>query len=204
MRQAGLKTKILAGDIGHPADTTEFVDAALDDPVARSFIGGIAFHSWGGGSAEAYRAWSTTAENSHLPLLVTELGYDPDWKQPDSWRQSELYAMHELLIGMQLLSIARPVTMLQWEFTADYSLAQQEGGKWKTGERFNFLHQLCNWTPRPSHYLLATSSKPSVLIAAMSEDNQIAIHIANFGPQRAAVLTGLPASIGNLHVISGN
>src|SRR5262249_151995 len=62
LQAAGFKTKMLLGDAAGPRDTHKFALEAASDTDARPLAGAVAFHSWGGGSAEQYGAWGDLAE----------------------------------------------------------------------------------------------------------------------------------------------
>ena len=122
-RKIGLKTKMLLGDATGPRDTHKFVLEAASDAEAMQFVGAVAFHSWGGGTPEQYRAWGDVAEWLNLPLLVTELGVDAAAYHTRSWN-SYHYGLREAQMTQELLTYARPQGTQFWQFTNDYALAR--------------------------------------------------------------------------------
>ncbi len=206
----GLKTRMLLADVSNPRDTTAYAMPAAQDPEAMRHVGAVAFHSWGGASPEQYAAWGDLAERLGLPLLVTELGVDANWRAVplDTFR----YALREVRMYQDLLLYARPQGTMQWEFTSDYSTVDVEwpasgGARLTPKKRFWFVKHFCNLTPAPAVALGTESDNPNVLITAFrSADARgaapaYALHIANFGSERAATLTGLPAGLSELRSV---
>jgi len=207
----GLKTRMLLGDAGSP-DTIRFVAPAVADPEAMKYVGAVAFHSWGGASAEVYRGWADLADRLKLPLLVTELGVDSDY----AVRPHEVpgYWLKELRMYQELLLHARPRATMQWEFTGDYALCgseKQPGAKAKVipTQRFFFVKQFCNLTPAKADALEASSDHPKVLLTAFAAGagkpgdarRVYTLHVANLGLGRTATITGLPVGLRQLRAV---
>jgi len=191
-RKLGLKTKMLLGDATGPKDTHKFVLEAAADPEALQYVGAVAFHSWGGGTAEQYSAWGDVAEWLHLPLLVTELGVDAAAYYTRSW-DSYHYGLQEAQMTQELLLYARPQGTQFWQFTNDYALARggHEGPVEPTA-RFWLMKHFTDLTPQHSEGLASSSDQKSVLFTAFRKGGSYALHVLNLGPSRAAVLQGIP------------
>lgn len=207
-RKLGLKTRLLLADATGPRGTHVYALPAAADPDALPYVGALAFHSWGGGSAQDYQAWGDLAERLKLPLLVTELGVDAG-----AWRTAAFdsfsYALREVRMYQELLLYARPQGTMQWEFTSDYSIvkvAKDAAGQVQIqpGVRFFFVRQFCNLTPGPADALTTTSDHAKVLVTAFRgtvTPSALTVHIANLGATRPASLTGLPRSVTTLNVV---
>jgi O-glycosyl hydrolase len=203
----GLKTKMLLADATGARGTHTYALPAANDPEAMRYVGAVGFHSWGGASPEQYAAWGDLAERLKLPLLVAELGVDAG-----AWRNSSYttfhYAMREVQMYQEILLHARPQGTMQWEFTSDYGIVNEE--KQADGKtvklvptvRFWFVKQFCNLTPVNANALATTSDHPKVLLTAFSGESKAGttytLHIANLGAGRPATVSGLPMAIDSL------
>jgi hypothetical protein len=206
----GLRTKMLLGDTASPGGLAEYVRAALADEEAMKYVGAIAFHSWGGARPAEYEAISGLATRQKLPLLVSEVGLDPQaWSTPwvfDDW----FYALREMQLYQELLLYARPQGTMQWEFNEDYRLVtvkRPRGGKPEVlpTARFWVMKHFCNLTPRPAEALEGTSDCPSVLFTAFRgaerEKGKYALHIANLSGASKVTIQGLPPGVRSLQAV---
>lgn len=195
----GLKTCMVLGDttsIGPIA----FTQPTVADATAMQYVGALSVHSWGGATPAQYAAWGDLAASTGLPLLIAEVGVDAQaWRSPSILR-SDLYALREVRLYQDILLYARPQGTMQWEFTDDYSLVDVTSGPGGTlltpNRRFWYMKQFCNLTPHGSDALATTSDAAAVQFTAFRKtvqgSAQHVLHIANDGPARSAVLTGLP------------
>jgi hypothetical protein len=191
-QKIGLKTKMLLGDAAGPRDTHNFALAAASDPGAPSFIGAVAFHSWGGGSSEQYAAWGDLAQWLNLPLLVTEVGVDASAYHTRAWDSYD-YGLREARMIQELLTSARPQAMLFWQYTNDYALARvRPDGIVEPTARFWIMKQFADLTPPASDALTAASDRPGVLFTAFRAGNDYALHILNLGAARSIEIAGVP------------
>lgn len=191
-QKLGLKTKMLLGDAANPRDTHTFVLDAANDPDALPYIGAVAFHSWGGGTAAQYAAWGDVAEWLHLPLLVTEMGVDAAAYYTHSFDSYD-YGLREARMAQELLLYARPQAAQFWQFTNDYALARiGADGTVEPTARFWLMKHFTDLTPAPSDALAVTTDQTGVLATAFRKGDAYAVHILNPGAARNAVLTGLP------------
>jgi hypothetical protein len=191
-RKLGLKTKMLLGDATGPRDTHNFVLEAAADPDALQYVGAVAFHSWGGGTAEQYAAWGDVAEWLHLPLLVTELGVDAAAYYTRSWDSYD-YGLREAKMTQELLIYARPQGTQYWQFTQDYALARMgRDGAVEPTSRFWLVKHFTDLTPHGSEALTAASDQRAVLVTAFRKGGAYALHILNLGEARVAELKGVP------------
>jgi hypothetical protein len=213
LRSLGLRTRLAAGDTGSArGDAVEYAAAPLRDAEARRHVGAIAFHSWGGASAEEYAAWAALARRYRLPLLAAEIGYDSAWRSVRAWYNTPLYAMAELRVIQDLLAHAQITGGMYWEFTGDYApvtvraapVAGETG--FEPTQRYAQFRQFTALTPPQAQALAVRSSHEQVLVTAF-EGRQAgrrvyALHIANLGAEREAAITGLPRSVKELRAVS--
>lgn len=202
-KQQGLKTRLLLADATGPRGTHVYAEPAAADPEAMQYVGAVAFHSWGGGSAADYQAWGDLAARLKLPLLVTELGVDAGAWRTAAWSNYS-YALAEMRMYQELLLHARPQGTMQWEFTSDYSIVNVEkdaGGETKIVPtvRFWLVKHFCNLTPYHSEALTVACDHPKVLATAFAAGEQFALHVVNAGAAREVTVTGLPP--GDLHAV---
>jgi len=202
----GLKTKMLLGD-NSDATTYTFIDPALNDPSTHPFIGAVSFHSWRGWDTGTLQKWREAAEKLNLPLLVAEGSIDAQaWGYPAIFEEPT-YALQEINLYTRLLAICQPLSILQWQLTADYSVLSGGGifGNTKDSlhptQRFWNLKQLSS-TPKDLKSMKAGSDKATVTIAALGDKarNVYAIHLVNNGPSRKAVLKGLPTTLKSMRI----
>jgi hypothetical protein len=195
----GLKTKMLLGD-NSDATTYEFIYPALNDPDARQYIGAISFHSWRGWETETLQKWADASRKINVPLIVGEGSIDAAaWNYPAIF-QEQTYAIEEINLYLRLLSICQPVTILQWQLTADYSPLIGGGifgnnEPLHPGQRFWNLKQLAS-TPKNVYAINATADQGNVTCAAMANNQtqDLAVHLVNNGAKREFIISGIPSS----------
>ena len=191
-QKLGLKTKMLLGDAAGPRDTHNFALVAASDPGALNFIGAVAFHSWGGGSPAQYAAWGDLAQWLNLPLIVTELGVDASAHFTRAWDSYD-YGLREARMTQEILTSARPQSILFWQYTNDYALARvRPDGVVEPTARFWMMKHFADLTPSNSDALSAFSDQPSILLTAFHGGNDYALHILNLGAARSIEVAGLP------------
>lgn len=98
-----------------------------------------------------------------------------------------------------MCAICQPLSILQWQLTADYSLLQGEGiladnGPLRPTQRFYNLKQL-SMTPADALAIPFTVDKENVNVAAYSNLSQgeSAVHVVNNGASCPIEVTGLPS-----------
>lgn len=194
----GLKTKLLLGD-NSDANSSAFITTAMNDAAARPYVGAISFHSWRGWETETLKKWADAATQLNLPLLVGEGSIDAAaWQYPVIF-QEPTYAIDEINLYTRMLAICQPVSILQWQLTADYSPLAGGGifgdnGPLRPTQRFWNLKQL-SLTPPNLFALPITSNKLEISCAALGNSSKgvYTIHLVNNGADRQMNLTGLPA-----------
>lgn len=199
----GLKTKMLLGD-NSDATTYKFIYPALDDPDAKPYIGAVSFHSWRGCDQPTLEKWAAAATKLNVPLLVGEGSIDAAaYSYPDIF-QEQMYALKEIGLYMRLLSVCQPLSILQWQLTADYSPLIGGGifgnnEPLHPGQRFWNLKQL-SITPKDLFAMPITSDKTNIACAALGDNSKgvYAIHLVNNGTTRNVTLTGLPGGVKQL------
>lgn len=201
----GLKTKMLLGD-NSDANTYRFIDPALNDPDAKQYIGAISFHSWRGWDNATLQKWADAAKKLNVPLLVGEGSIDAAaYSYPDIF-QEQTYALQEINLYTRLLAICQPVSILQWQLTADYSPLIGGGifgndEPLHPGQRFWNLKQL-SITPKGLFAMPITCDQLDISCAALGDNNKsaYAIHVVNNGTERSVTLTGLPAGVKQMNI----
>jgi len=201
----GLKTKMLLGD-NSDATTYKFIYPAMDDPGAKAYIGAISFHSWRGWDTDILEKWANAATRLNVPLLVGEGSIDAAaWNYPDIF-QEQTYALKEINLYTRLLAICQPLSILQWQLTADYSPLIGGGifgnnEPLHPGQRFWNLKQL-SITPKGLFAMPITCDRPNISVAALGDNTKgmYAVHLVNNGTARKVTLTGLPTVVKQLQI----
>ena len=195
-----LPTKLLLGD-NSDATTIDFIKPALEDKEAHQYIGAVSFHSWRGCDDETLRRWRDAARSINVPLIVGEGSTDAAaWRYPAIFKEST-FALYEINLYTRLCAICQPLSILQWQLTADYSLLQGNGilgddGPLRPTQRFYNLQQLAR-TPADAFAFPLTVDKENVNTAAFYNivRHEGALHIVNNGAACMAEITGLPTSL---------
>jgi len=187
----GLKTGLMLGDTGN-ARGLAFTTPTANDSEALKYVRCVTFHSWSGGSPEEFNGWKTLADRLGVPLLVTELGMDADWRRKPY--QVPGYALREVRLIQALILQARPQSLLQWELTDDYGLVPQVKGKLTPSDRFYFLNSLYRFVPTHAIYLITTSDHSKVLMTGFIRSDsparkpEFVLHLFNEGHARQVTL----------------
>lgn len=201
----GLKTKMLLGD-NSDATTYEFIYPAMKDPGTKPYIGAISFHSWRGWEIETLQKWADAATQMNVPLIVGEGSTDAAaWNYPAVFAEPT-YALREINLYTRLLAICQPLTILQWQLTADYSPLAGGGifgdnGPLRPTQRFWNLKQLAS-TPKNVFAMPISANRPDISCAALGNNatGTYSIQLVNNGTTRQVTLTGLPAKVKALKV----
>lgn len=203
-RAEGIQTTFLLGDTAD-ANGWDFTTIASRDPETRPYIGGVSFHSWRGWTDENLVKWKDISNRVDAPLFVGEGSIDAGaWRYPQIFEEPT-YALDEIDVYLKILNIAQPLSILQWQLTADYSVlsgggifGNEEDDLYPTQRFFN-LQQL-GATPEGLYALPVTLDKPNVTVAALGnrETGEYVIHLVNKGATRNVKLSGLPSGVESL------
>jgi hypothetical protein len=196
----GVKTKMLLGD-NSDATSYQFITNALNDPAALPYIGAISFHSWRGCDDITLQKWANAAKQINVPLIVGEGSIDAQaWGYPQIFEESS-YAIQEIELYIRLLRICQPLSILQWQLTADYSPLIGGGifgnnEPLHPGQRFYNLKQLASTPPNLSA-IFAICSGTNIYCAALADNTKgiYTLHLVNNGSSRMVTISGLPANI---------
>ncbi|WP_179415015.1 hypothetical protein HDF19_07240 [Mucilaginibacter sp. E4BP6] len=196
----GLKTKMLLGD-NSDATSYQFITTALNDPAALPYIGAVSFHSWRGCTDTTLQKWANAAKQINAPLIVGEGSIDAQaWGYPQIFEESS-YAIQEIELYIRLLRICQPLSILQWQLTADYSPLIGGGifgnnEPMHPGQRFYNLKQLAS-TPPDLSAVPVTYSGTNIYCAALADNTKgiYTLHLVNNGSSRMISVSGLPANI---------
>jgi hypothetical protein len=197
----GLATKLLLGDTAGAVPRGNYNEPSLADPEAMRYVGAIAFHCWNGGSDQVLAHWAEVAQRFKIPLMITEGGADPFVFRYRFVFLEPWYALDEINLYVRCLALCRPVSILQWQLTDDYSILAggRNGQPLQPAQRFFNLKQL-NLTPPEAPSLDISSGRPRIAAAAYGDAARgYAIHLVNTGTTRPLTLTGLPVSLTQLY-----
>ncbi len=205
----GLHTKMLLGD-NSDANTYAFIYPAMKDAATHPYIGAVSFHSWRGWEKETLQKWADAATQMKLPLIVGEGSIDAAaWNYPAIF-QEQTYAIKEINLYTRLMAICQPLTILQWQLTADYS--PLIGGSifgnndsLHPGQRFWNLKQLAS-VPKDLSAMPITGDKAAISCAAQGNNSShtYAIHLVNNGATRNAIIAGFPALVKTVKMLVTN
>jgi hypothetical protein len=201
----GLSTRLLLGD-NSDATTFDFIVPAMNDPETHKYIAAISFHSWRGCTDEILQKWAGAARQMNLPLIVAEGSTDAAaWNYPEIFSEAS-FALYEINLYMKLCSVCQPVSILQWQLTADYSLLTGNGifgtsGKLLPTQRFWNLKQLAS-TPEGSFAIPAASSNQLINCAAFGNKSRekYVVHLVNNGAEREVIVKGIPPEVKNFTI----
>ncbi len=200
MASRGLATKLLLGD-NSDATTYDFVVPAVKDKETHPYIAAVSFHSWRGCDDETLRKWAAVSRTLNVPLIVGEGSTDAAAHRYPQIFLEETFALYEINLYTRIAAICQPLSILQWQLTADYSLLWGDGIYGSTGtmyptRRFWNLKQLAA-TPANLFSLPVISSNGNVNCAAFGSaaTGQYAVHIVNNGAARQAIIKGIPEGI---------
>jgi hypothetical protein len=191
----GLKTRMVLGDKGNPTGDW-FIDVAAADPEAAKYIGAVSFHSWNGGTVEQYTHFSAAARKLNVPLLVGEGGLDPAAHQYRAIFLEPWFCINEAAQYVEICRVAQPLSILHWQFTADYSVLTGGIGDrpLQPAQRFWQIKQLGMTTP-DSTAVPITCDNPKVISCAFADHGASVVHLVNNGAARTATVSGLPAGV---------
>ena len=199
-QQRGLHTKLLLGD-NSDANTYSFIYPAMKDAGTHPYIGAISFHSWRGWETVTLQKWADAALQMNLPLIVGEGSIDAAaWNYPAIF-QEQTYAIKEINLYTRLMAICQPLSILQWQLTADYSPLIGGGifgnnDSLHPGQRFYNLKQLAS-VPQNVAAMPVKTSAPYISCAAQGNNptHTYAVHLVNNGATRSAIVMGLPSAV---------
>jgi hypothetical protein len=197
----GLKTRMLLGDTGNPTGD-RFIDVALGDPEAAKYIGAVSFHSWHGGTVQQYTHFSDAARKLNVPLLVAEGGLDPSAHQYRAIFLEPWFCLDEISQYVDICRVAQPLSILHWQYTADYSIliGGRNGQPLQPAQRFWDIKQL-GMTASDSTAMPITCDNPKVVSCAFLDHGACVVHLVNKGAARSATVSGLPAGVKEMRAI---
>jgi len=201
----GLQTKMLLGD-NSDATTYNFIYPAIKDSTTYPYIGAISFHSWRGWDTEILQKWADAAKQMHLPLIVGEGSIDAAaWAYPKIFEE-QTYALEEINLYVRLLNICQPLSILQWQLTADYSPLTGGGifgnnDSLKPTQRFWSLKQLAS-VPANVYAIPVTTDRAEITCAAQADESKdvYVVHLVNNGAERMATIKGFPARVKKFYI----
>ena len=142
-----------------------------------------------------------------IPLIVGEGSIDAAaWRYPGIFEE-QTYALEEINLYVRIMAICQPLTILQWQMTADYSplvgggVFGNHNERLRPTQRFWNLKQLGS-TKKGLKFMPLSCDGKDISCAALGdpETNDYAFHIVNNGPTREVTLTELPSQMRQLEV----
>ena len=121
---AGLATKTAPGrhrQSHAPAPPTSLM-SPIADPEAMKYVGAVSYHCWTGGSDQIIAHWGEVAQRFKLPLMIAEGGTDPASYRYRFLFLEPWYALDEINLYMRCMALSRPISILHWQLTDDYSI----------------------------------------------------------------------------------
>ncbi len=200
-----LATKLLLGD-NSDATTFDFIIPAMNDPETHKYIGAVSFHSWRGCDDETLKKWANASKQLNLPLIVGEGSTDAAaWNYPEIFSE-QTFALYEINLYTRICAICQPVSILQWQLTADYSVLTGEGifgtkGQLTPTQRFWNLKQLAA-TPADAFAIPFSCNKEVVNCAAFGNisKGEYIVHVVNNGAECQATIKGIPAGVSSMQI----
>src|SRR5690606_7499631 len=149
--------------------------------------------------------WADAAERMDLPLIVGEGSIDAAGWQYPTFFEEPIYALQEIDLYTKILAINQPMSILQWQLTADYSVLSGGGVFGNNDEplhptqRFWQLKQHAS-TPENVRHMAISDNHEAVTSAALgnNETNTYAFHLVNNGATRPAKIDGIPSTVSKL------
>lgn len=202
----GLATKLALGDTSD-ANPIDFIKPAMKDPEAVKYIGAVDFHSWRGCTDEILAQWRDAARDLNVPLVIGEGSTDAAaYRYPQIFNEQS-FALYEINLYLRILAIAQPLSILQWQLTADYSPLAGGGifndnGPLRPTRRFWNFKQLAATPPRSFSLPVACDQQANLTCAAFGNiaEGIYTVHMVNHGATRTATLTGIPPSVKELRL----
>lgn len=200
--QHGLATKMLLGDTGHgTAAANRITGPAVADGETHEYVGAVGLHTWHGCTPADLAAWKATADALNVPLMAIEGGPDSAAHRYPQVFLEPWFQLRECDLYIRICAGAQVSTMMEWQFTSDYSLLTGDGIYGTTGPlrptwRF-WLYKQLGSTPAGAFWLPLSCDRPEVSCAAYGQiaRGEYAVHLVNNGAARKAILTGLPEGI---------
>lgn len=170
------------------------------------YIGAVAFHTWQGCTDENFAEWAEYAKKINKPLIVTEGGPDARLHIYPDVALEPWFQLAAIDLYTRICAICQPLSIMEWQFTADYSVVTGNGiynteGPLRTTQRFWNYKQL-GATPPGSFALPLTCDGPNVTCAAFGDiaKGLYTIHMVNNGATRQVTLTGLPENVKEMRI----
>ena len=181
MRADGFKTKLVIPDDENPIDAYRRAEAVLQDPLARQYVGAVAFHIYRIGGPSDWAKLHQLASRHGLPLWMTEY-WSPSYTSYDGAFQWAV-AMHNLLTIGDVSAID-----YIWGFFGDWA-----GGAAAAPITIHFdSGRFVSWSKTPVYYFTGQYSKfvrPGFRrVAASSSDSSVLVSGYRGGKRAVAVV----------------
>ena len=198
----GLKTKVLIGDTGAgTAKANKIMSIIEKDPGLHKYAGAVSFHTYHGVTTPDLMAWAQSAAATNLPIMVAEGGSNSAAHRYPLIFLQPWFQLDEIDKYIRICALCQPVTILEWQLTADYSVLTGMGlygdnGPLRPTQRFWNLKQL-GLTPKGSFAVPVRCNRPNISCAAFGDvlNAVYTLHIVNNGAARQVTIKGLPAGV---------
>lgn len=128
MKEAGLNTLFLVGDVSKPSAAIMYFKAVLENEDIYPYLGALSYHSWNAGlcSDNELKGLRKYAQESDRALLCAEFGNDPQlYKTPEEFpKWSTAWGLASTF--SRLLRFSGTQIFYYWEFENDYPLLSPE------------------------------------------------------------------------------
>ncbi len=191
---ASISTRLVIPDDVDPARSLAISQAVLADPVARQYVGAIAFHLYESGTAEpnlrSLEALSGLARQYAIPLWMTEW-YTPDWFV---WART----MHAMLANYDAAAVDYLWGFFgQWDGRSAELITINTTGNGYTGfvksQQYWTMGQWSRVVPAGAITLDAVSSDPGVQATAWLVADHLVVVALNVGSSAKSVQVALGA-----------
>jgi hypothetical protein len=203
----GLFTKMLLGDTGAATiRSNKIVIPAVNDSSTHEYIGAVSIHTYHGCTPPDLQAWALSAQMLNVPLMVVEGGPNSaEHRYPMNFIE-KWFQLSEIDLYLRICRYAQPSTIMEWQFTRDYSILTGNGvyndnGPLRPTQRFWNLKQLGS-TPEGSFSIPIEVAGPNITAAAFGDilNGIYTIHMVNNSAQRKAIIKNIPSNIKTLNV----
>ncbi len=192
----GIATKLVIPDDLNPTTALARAQVVLADPVARQYVGAIAFHLYDATfppaqpNTTSLAALSALARQYAIPLWMTEW-YNPDWF---TWART----MHSMLADYDVAAVDYLWGFLgQWEKIGSQLITINSSGSAYTGftknKQYWAMGHWSRFVPPGAIRVQASSSDAAVLATAWLVGEQLVVVALNVGGGEKSVQVALGA-----------
>ena len=180
LRAEGFSTKLVAPDDISPMKAYERLQVILADPVARQYIGAVAYHLYDRGGEDRVKQ---LAQQYGLPIWMSEYSTPGDWQ---AWAA----LMHELIVEHDVSAVD-----YMWGFFGDWDRSQLisllvNGSSYRgfsLNRHYHVMGQYSRYVRPGAVRIGATTSDPEVRVAAFLEGTKTIVVATNLSARDRTV-----------------